>query len=836
MKLAAPLVLAIAFSAPALRAQQAGGAIPGGLTPEQAVTLVQQNPSLGPVIQQQLSSSGLSPEEIRARLAAAGYPPTALDAFIKRDTTGLPFAGEQTLAALRALRLTSFVTRDSILLYGDSLAVHRMRDSVRIDSIVRTELQRRMDLRLDVFGLDAFRRPTTEYRALASGPVDQNYRLGPGDGLVLVLTGEIETAYQLDVTREGSIFVPDVGQIYVNNLSMEQLRGVLFTRLGRVYSGLTRRPDSRTKFDVTVSKVRAIAVRVIGEVARPGAYLVGATGGVLNALYEAGGLTERANFRDIKILRGADSIGTVDVYRYLLTGSVPTDIRLTAGDVVFVPVHGPRVKITGEVMRPAVYELQPGEGLRELFQLAGGLTPRASTGNVTIDRILPPSQRTVPGREHTVLSVSVLAALDSTRPSIPLYAEDSIMVLPVRGGRTGSVTIAGSVWQPGTYRLDPGLRLWDLIRMAGGLRPETYAGRAQIVRSLPDSTRRMLGAVLDSTNASSNLPLAELDNVTIYPRTEFRPERYVSVYGSVRKPGVVAFSDSMTLRDALLLAGGTTEDAYLAQAEVSRVRLDGTGDGDSTAVVLKAPLDSSYVLDATGYVRRPVGSSDAPVVALEPYDAIFIRRQPGLESPRLIVLSGEVKFPGRYTLLTKDERLTDLIERAGGLTPRAYANGIRFFRREYEHPKGKGLQNQTESRALERNVFETDPGLTRIGVNLERVLRDARYQDNLALAAGDSIHIPRFLPVVLVEGGVNAPTAVTYVPGRGRDYYVDAAGGFARLADKKGTYVEQPNGIIEKKGKPQPGAVVVVPVRESPVPNQFALPAILGLIGQLAGG
>ncbi len=841
VKQTALLSLALTLAAPvastAWAQTSSGGApqLPAGMTPEQAALLLQQNPQLGELLQQQLNTSGMTPEQVRARLGASGFAPSTLDPYLSRDTTGVPLPGVQTLAAMRAIGLSAFITQDSILLYGDTLAIRRLRDSLSIDSIVKAELRRRVDQRLTVFGLDAFRRTTNEYRALASGPVDQNYRLGPGDALVLVLTGEIEIAYQLDVSREGSIFVPDVGQIYVNNLSMAQLSDVLYTRLGRVYSGLTRRPEARTKFDVTVSKVRAIAVRVVGEVARPGTYQVGATGGVLNALYEAGGLTERANFRAIKVRRGADSIGTVDVYRYLLSGIAPTDVRLDAGDVIFVPVHGTQVKVTGEVTRPAIYELQAGEGLRELFKLAGGLTPRASSGSVTIDRILPPEQRTVPGRERTVITVPVPAVLDSTQRSTPLYPDDSVMVLALRGGRTGSVTISGSVWQPGTFRLDPGMRLWDLIRMAGGLKSETYAGRAQIVRSLPDSTHRMFGTVLDSLNGASNLPLAELDNVTIYPRTDFRPERYVSVYGSVRKPGVVVFSDSMTLRDAVLLAGGTTEDAYLAEAEVSRVRLDGTTDGDSTAVALKLPLDSSYVLDPTGYLRRPVGTANALAVPLQPYDNVFIRRQPGLEAPRIVALSGEVKFPGRYTLLTRDERLTDVIARAGGLTSRAYASGVRFFRREYDHPKGKGVQTRPESRELEHNVFDgNNAAMARIGVDLDRVLRDARYKDNLALATGDSIHIPRFVPVVMVEGGVNAPSAVTYVPGAGRSYYIDAAGGYARLADKNGTYVQQPNGIIEKNGKPAPGAIVVVPLRDAPSVNQFALPAVLGLIGQLA--
>jgi protein involved in polysaccharide export with SLBB domain len=218
---------------------------------------------------------------------------------------------------------------------------------------------------------------------------------------------------------------------------------------------------------------------------------------------------------------------------------------------------------------------------------------------------------------------------------------------------------------------------------------------------------------------------------------------------------------------------------------------------------------------------------------LQPYDNVYIRRQPGLEAQRTVVLAGEVRFPGRYSLNTKNERLTDLIERAGGLTPRAYANGVRFFRLRYDHAPGAGLQTRSESRDLEHGGVTSGP-MNRIGVDLDRVLKDARYRDNLTLTNGDSIYIPAFIPVVVVEGAVNSPTSVTYVPGAGIGYYVNAAGGYMRAADKKGTFIQQPNGIIAKKGNPDPGALVSVPRRDPSIPNQFALPAILGLIGQLA--
>jgi len=527
---------------------------------------------------------------------------------------------------------------------------------------------------------------------------------------------------------------------------------------------------------------------VTGEVERPGTYYLAASGGVLSAIYEAGGLKGRGSFRRVEVRRGRDLVGTVDLYDYLLHGIVPTDISLAPGDVVFVPITGPRVAVVGEVMRPAAYELRPGEGLRELISIAGGLAPRAATGTATIARILPPDRRPDPATTQTVLTVALAEALDSTAALLPLASGDSITVFGIRGGRRHAVTIEGSVWQPGTYRVEAGMRFGDLVAIAGGLRPETYEGRAQILRVLPDSSRQLLGFSFVGAGAEDPV-LMEGDSVSIFTRTEFRPQRYVAVLGAVHKPGVVAFADSMTLRDAILLAGGLRDDAYLVEAEVSRPRPT-PGDGsDSLAVVLRVPLDSSYVFDPSGYIVRPVGTARSPEVRLEPYDNVFVRQVPNWDVQRNVVITGEIRFPGRYTILHKEERIGDLLLRAGGLTLQAYPNGIQFFRAE--------------------------GNAGRIGIDLPAALRDARHKDNLVLVVGDSINIPPYIPTVRVEGAVNSPSSVTYVRGRGTGYYVTAAGGYTRDADKKHTYVQQPNGLIRDRARdPEPGATVFVPTRE----------------------
>lgn len=784
--LAAALVTTVCLSGES-EAQQ----LPRGMTAEQALQMLRQNPQLGQALSERIRQSGRTPDEIRAQLRAAGLPPDMLDAYLGADPA--PDPSTDVLAAVSRLGLVQFTLDDWLRL-----------EQERLDAEAAAREETAADLRpgLTLFGLDVFRQPSTQFRPLVTGPVDDAYVLGPGDELVLILTGSVELARQLQVTGSGFIVIPQVGQIHVNGITLGQLRALLYDRLARVYSGISREANARTRFEIAVASVRVHMIRVIGEVARPGSYLLPATGTVLSAIYEAGGLTERGNFRAVEVRRGSRLLGTVDLYDYLLRGTVSTEAALASGDVVFVPVRGSRVKIAGEVTRPAIYEVRPGETLKDLIGIAGGLTPYAATHTATIDRILPAEDRSGLELTRTVVTVDLAAVLQGAAAPAPLAAEDSVTVFAIRAERRNAVTIKGEgVWQPGTYALAPGMRLSDLIRVAGGLRPDAYHGRIQVLRTDRDATRRMIGARLTAASEPApqpDLQLREHDEITVFARTAFRTPRGVGVHGAVQRPGTVSYADSMTLRDAVLLAGGTTEDASLLEAEVSRRREPG---GDSVAVVLRVALDSSYILDETGPFPR-AGADGAPDVILQPYDNVLIRRVPGFELPRTVVLSGEVRYPGTYTLLHKDERLAGVLRRAGGLTETAYPNGIRFVRNR----------------------------MTRVGVNLADVLRNPRHPHNLLLEAGDSVHIPRYQAIVRVEGSVYWPGAVAYRPGAGLDYYIEGAGGYTRDADRGRTFVQQPNGLIEKAGRPEPGAAIVVPQRTGGREG----PGLLAILGALA--
>lgn len=789
---------------------------PAGMTDAQLQQAIQR-PGVGEQLRQRILQSGLTPDQIRARLRAAGYPENLVDAYLAPGSgQSTPQPTPEVLRAAGALGLGDLLTLDTIPLLHDSIRLTRS-DSFLLDTLdfvigrdsiptVRDSLGlRRLDTagvraladrlrRPRVFGLDVFRRSTNQFAVATSGPVDLGYRLGPGDELVLILTGEVEQLHQVAVTREGFIVIPQVGQISVANLTMAQLRTVLQQRLGRVYSGVR---SGSTSFDVTVTRVRVNQVYVTGEVVRPGAYAVSAIGTVLNALYQAGGPTERGTFRRLRVMRGDRLVATLDLYDYLLGGGSEDDVRLESGDVVFVPPYGTRVTVEGRVLRPAIYELAEGEGLRELVTMAGGLQPDAHTGRANIERTLPPEERGAGGRDRTVIDVDLTAALQPSAPPLPLRPNDRVRVFAIAQPLRNRILVRGDVWQPGPVAVTPGMRLSNALLAAGGPRNDAYLQRAHIFRLMPDSSRVLIPVdireLVDTAGgvrpgraagvAGRDPEINEFDEITVYSRTEFRPTRQISVFGSVQRPGPLAFADSMTLRDAIILAGGLRDEAYLLEAEISR--LPDVPGGDSLAMIIRVPLDSSYVLDRTGYMRRATNSS-APDRILEPFDNVFIRRLPRFTLQRNVIVSGEVRFPGRYTITREDERISDLLQRAGGFTEGAYVRGAQF--------------NRAENRA------------GRVGIDLERVMREPGYRDNLILLAGDSLHVPLYQPVVQVEGAVNSPVAVAFVPGRNARYYVDRAGGFARSADKGRTYIVQPNGsVMRGSQRVEPGARIVVP-------------------------
>ncbi|MBI4503307.1 MAG: SLBB domain-containing protein, partial [Gemmatimonadetes bacterium] len=695
---------------------------------QQVQQALQNQPVLAEQARQRLMQSGLTPGQVRARLRAAGYPDSLLDAYL----TGAPSSstseiGAEQFAAIRALGLDTLAT---------------IRERIPLDTgLIRPGFRERSR----VFGVDVFRRTTTQFLPVLSGPVPPDYHLGPGDNLVLILTGDVELAYPLSVTREGFVLIPNVGQVFVSNLTLDQLRDVLFVRLGKVYSGVRRGPNATTRFDITVANVRVVQVYVVGEVGQPGAYQLSALGTVLSALYAAGGVTERANSREIALQRGSHILAQFDLYDYVLRGDTRNDIRLETGDVIFVPVQGIRAEIGGAVVRPAIYELKPEESLADLVSAAGGFRSNAALRRVAVHRILPANQLRPGPFPRAVIDVPLLTRAGTDGVTAGSHARDSDLVPPI--------------------------------------------------------------------------PLINGDSVVVDSVSSLGADAiYVGIVGMVSKPDRYPWQPGMTLRDLVRLARGPSVGALLSEAEIARLPTDRSA--GQLATTLRVPLDSSYLYerDSLGrYIGAPgdaFPASGAPEVPLQPFDNVLILRQPNFEFQRTVGIFGEVRFPGTYSLRSKDDRLADLIDRAGALTPRAYPQGVQFYR--------------------------TGKKVGRIDIDLPHALSDRRASDNVILQPGDSVVIPEYQPSVKVLGAFNSPGAVLWKAGQNLDYYISAAGGYAFNADRDKTSVRYADGRVRTKHgkllffsdspKPGPGSEVFVPLKD---PNEKALDLVV-LFGTLA--
>ncbi|MQA88687.1 MAG: hypothetical protein GEU90_00425 [Gemmatimonas sp.] len=804
--------------------------LPEQLPPE-AAAIVGQSPTHQDIVDA-LLESGLTRSQVRSRLQALGYDPGLVDQYYDIVESGgqaippgqAPTELTATLSeigvVLRSARPGGFMMSDTLPM--DSLALDSLAlDSVAVDSLAPGELP--------IFGRELFFRVTTQFQPVTTGPVDPGYRLGPGDQLFLILSGDVEAAHTLEVTREGYIFIPDVGPVAVNGLTLRDLEDRLYDRLGDVYSGVRPGPSATTQFQATLGQLRSNQVFVVGEVERPGAYQVPGTATVFSALYAARGPNPNGSFRHIEVRRGGEVMREVDLYDYLIRGDSKADIRLEQGDIVFVPVIGPQVGIRGAVRRSALFELQEQEGLRDLLGFAGRMEAQALLRRVQIDRIVPPGALGG-GVDRVLVDVDVQQVFDPGGDPIPLRDGDIVEVFSVSEERRNRLIVTGGIRRPGVYEWTPGMTIWDLIERAEGLDDEAYTPRAHIHRlSTDDNTRTLVRTPLlaDATgNPLGDVTLADRDSVVIFTREELVNASTVTIEGFVRNPGQYALPAGMTVRDLVLASGGFVRGANIVEAEVSR-RVDSSQRTDTTSYSIRVALGSDSADDLNGFTgarlppppqndqqQIPVWVPHADEVVLQHDDRVFIRKAAGYEALNLVQVSGQVLGPGGYVLQTRQEHLTDVLERAGGVTPQANLAGARLTR--------------------EGNLVATDARLA---------IQDPDSRFNIVLEAGDSIHVPAYDPTVLVTGAIGFETRVLYVPGEDLDYYIRRAGGYLPDADPGRATVTHQNGarelvrrtlVFRREPTPSPGSNVHVPAKPANAAgfnvNQF-LTRSLSVIG-----
>ena len=756
-------------------------------------------------VRQKIQDSGLTPEQVRRKLQDAGYNPDALDPYLPGGTEAKPTPPPVSQQPDAQAGLEADSTGQPAAAQVPPLAAARGPETL---PDFTKEIMKRVPAADPVlpFGYEIFRYAPSTFEPLATGPVDPDYPIGPGDEIVISIWGDNQYTQTAIVTREATITVLDIGQVVLNGLTLAQAKRLITDRLSTVYSGIRARHPS-TFVDVTLGKLRTIQVFILGDVVRPGGYTISSVSTVLNALYNAGGPTSRGSMRDVRIVRHNEVSRHVDLYGYILTGSRAEDVRLQSGDVIFVPPIGKTVAILGEVHRPAIYEVRAEERLHELLRLSGGVLTTALLDRMQIDRIVPFSQRDlVHGRDRVALDMPLRAILADSTQDPELLDRDIIQIFRIGDIRKNTVSISGSVIRhPGTYEIKPGMHISDLVQAAGGYTPDTYLDRAVLVRTAPDlsqSIRRFNIGKAAAKDPEQDLELTELDAIYVASVWDVRDRHSVQITGNVRKPGRYDYLDGMTIMDLIFASGGLKESASKLEAEVSRV--------DSTAIattkgarIYRVPITEDY----------GIHSQDTSFV-LQKYDEIFVREIPDWDLQRNVTITGEVKYPGVYSLKSKDERLSSLLTRAGGLKPTAYPRAASFTR-------SKGNAG-------------------RLAVDIESVAKKHKRRHDLTLEDGDVVDIPNQPKTVKVTGEVGSPASVLYESGRSIGYYVDQAGGYTDKSDRGRVRFVLPNGKVRTARRfwfdpePGPGAVVVVPGKP-PTQNKETLKDIATIVGILTG-
>lgn len=655
-----------------------------------------------------------------------------------------------------------------------------------------------------VFGASLFQNAGMSFEPNLRIATPRGYVVGPDDEINIDIYGASFDNLKLRVSPEGTVKVQNLAPIFVSGLTIEQAEKRIIGRLQQIYQGIGI-AGSGTSANVSLGNIRSIRVTLVGEVVRPGTYTISSLGSAFNALYLAGGPNpETGSFRKISVIRGNRVVRTIDLYDFLLRADQRDNIRLADQDVIRVADYDTRVEFVGEVRRPAIYEVLPGETLKTVLGFTGGFTDEAYTASITLRRNTP--------RERKIVSIT---------------QEELAAFVPQRGDRytvgrileryENRVQLSGAVMRPGDYALVPGLTtVKELITRAEGLRKDAFVNRAVIYREQPnmdteaidfDLGRLMQGQVAD-------IPLQRQDSIVIQSVRDLRESYYVTIEGAVNRPDTFQFVNNMSVADLITLAGGFQEGATASRIEVARrIRKDSLGINVRDNIeIYRLTLDRDLRLTTS-----QSGSGQTPTeFILQPFDIVYIRTSPYYEAQQRVFVTGEVNNPGSYAIFSRTERITDLIGRAGGLRAQAYLPGAQFRRNG--------------------QLVATD---------ISKILSNTAAESNLLVQNGDSLVIPRLSQIIRIEGGVLNPTAVSYERDFHFDDYIAQAGGFTENARRKKVYIIYPNGRKDRtrqfllaniRPKVEPGSTIVVPFR--PLDGNRLSPAerigILSVITTLA--
>lgn len=647
----------------------------------------------------------------------------------------------------------------------------------------------------DVFGRNIFNIDKLTFQPNLNMATPENYRLGPGDEVIVDVWGASQNTMRLEISPDGYVNISNLGPVYLNNMTIKDARQLLKQELGKIYA------DSANNIQVTLGNIRTIQVNVMGEVRAPGTYALSSLSTVFHALYASGGVSDIGSLRNVQVARGGKTIARLDVYEYIMKGQIQDDIRLQDGDVVIVPTYDELVKITGKVKRPMFYEMKNGESAATLLKCAGGFSSDAYKKSIRVLR--------KDGKEFSVKTVN-----DIDYSAFKLIDGDVVTVDSILNRFNNRLEVKGAVYHPGVFELSGSLNtVRQLVEKADGLLGDAFTGRAVLYRERENLTKEVLPVDIEGIlkGTSPDIALQKNDILYIPSIHDLQDMGKVTISGEVNKPGSYTYADHMSLEDLVITAGGLKESASLVRVDVSRRIRDpkGTTEPDMIGQNFSFGLKDGFVVDGE------VGFE------LQPYDQVFVRRSPSYNEQVSVTVDGEVLYRGEYTLSTKSERLSSLIQRAGGVSRYAYVRGAKLRR----------VANEEELRRMEdvvkmvrREIGETlatslglkvDSTFT-VGIDLEAALANPGGDADLVLREGDVLTVPEYNNTVKVNGAVMMPNTVSYAKGKSVKYYLNQAGGYSANAKKSQKFIIYMNGqVAEVKGSGkkqiEPGCEIVVP-------------------------
>lgn len=748
--------------------------------------------------------SGKSDQQIGKELLARGVTPEQVERLKQKyeDSQGLETSvADQSISGQRRERVQSSTDR----LTAGSL------DMVR--SAVTDPTAGAMNPR-EVFGRNVFRSRALTFEPNENQATPENYRLGPGDEVIIDIWGENERSLREEISPEGNIMVEQVGPVYLNGLTIKEANAKLRGVFGQIYAGVSGdSPASEVR--VTLGRLRTIQVNVMGEVEMPGTYRLSSFATVFHALYQAGGVTDIGTLRNIRVLRSGREVASVDIYKYLFHGDSKDDIRLEEGDIVLVPSYDLLVEVTGCVKRPMRYEMEAGEPLSQLLAYAGGFTGDAYGREVRVVRTM--------GREHELFNVDSVGY-----GTFALMDGDSVVVGRVLDRYANRIEVQGAVYRPGMYELGEGTHtVRELIGRAEGLREDAFRGRALLFRERDDLTPEIVAVDLEGVLSGrlTDISLRRNDVLVVSSVHDLEDRGGFTIGGEVARPGVYPYAAHTTVEDLIVQAGGLLDGASTVKVEVSRRLKDPKSTTPSNGVgkVYAFSLKEGLVVDGEAGFE------------LAPFDVVEVRRSPGYQPQRQVVLDGEVVFTGNYTLIRKNERLSDLVKRAGGITDDAYVRGGRLIRRMNEEERAvrdaarsAAQQNRgADSVSLEKLMADD---YYAVGIELDKALSNPGSDYDVVLREGDRLVVPEYVSTVKINGDVMYPNTTVYLKDKRVKYYIAQAGGYGARAKRNKAYIVYMNGRVARvkgRAKVEPGCEIIVPSKRDR--KRMGIAEILGL-------